>query len=198
MRIVTIALAALLLSAAPARADLIDLGNGMIYDPLQDLTWMQNASVAPVFSGRDPYPAIFLWVSEFEFGGYDDWRLPTAANGSPASEIFTLIGQFGFSYQQPNGGFVQYLDPYGNRLSSTNCCGPFYNIGLTYTDTPFIGWDLTMGMDPTSGIDVNSGHVWAVRDGRAAGDPNLAVQVPEPSSLLALGVGLLLALRQRR
>ena len=39
-----LALAALcvFVSAAPARADLINLGNGMIYDTLQDLTWMQD------------------------------------------------------------------------------------------------------------------------------------------------------------
>ena len=29
--------------ATPARADLIDLGNGMIYDTVQDLTWVQDA-----------------------------------------------------------------------------------------------------------------------------------------------------------
>jgi hypothetical protein len=30
--------------SGPAQAELIDLGNGMIYDTVQDLTWLQDAA----------------------------------------------------------------------------------------------------------------------------------------------------------
>jgi hypothetical protein len=55
----------------PSHAELIDNGNGLIYDDVLDITWAQNRN-----------PAILSWedantyASELTLGGATDWRLP--------------------------------------------------------------------------------------------------------------------------
>ena len=55
-----------------ANAGLIDRGNGLIYDDVLDVTWMQDANLAgDLMSWSDA----LLWADTLEYGGYDDWRL---------------------------------------------------------------------------------------------------------------------------
>ena len=62
----------LVIVSTATHAELIDRGNGLIYDSDQDLTWMQNAGA---FSGGS-WDAAMAWAENLEFGGFDDWRLP--------------------------------------------------------------------------------------------------------------------------
>jgi hypothetical protein len=69
-------------------ATLIDRGNGLIYDTDQDLTWLQDANYALtsgyatqlggyLMDGRMRWQEAMDWVDGLNYGGYDDWRLPT-------------------------------------------------------------------------------------------------------------------------
>jgi hypothetical protein len=96
-----------LLFNAPSVAGLIDRGNGMIYDDVLDLTWLQDANFAftsgysqinatggkdgPVYNiqsdGKMSWQAALEWAEGLVFGGFEDWRLPSIEplNGSTFS-----------------------------------------------------------------------------------------------------------------
>ena len=80
-RVLSLGFLALIVTANPARADMIDLGHGLIYDTVQDLTWMQDTMYARS-SGVDEdgwmtWDEAQAYASSLTYGGYDDWRLPT-------------------------------------------------------------------------------------------------------------------------
>lgn len=77
-----IALALLGLTSTTAQSALHDRGNGLIYDDVLDVTWLQDAR-KPYTSGylRD-WSGVMRWqpaidyAESFEYAGFDDWRLP--------------------------------------------------------------------------------------------------------------------------
>lgn len=88
-------LIAITLSTA-SNAGLIDRGNGMIYDDVLNITWLQDVNFAntsgytvsnatshprtkdSIYSdGRMGWKAANDWADQLVFGGYNDWRLPT-------------------------------------------------------------------------------------------------------------------------
>lgn len=76
------ALAALVLSGA-TQAALFDRGGGMVYDDDRNITWLFDMNYART-SGFDvdglmTWGAAAAWVDGLVFGGYSDWRLPTAS-----------------------------------------------------------------------------------------------------------------------
>jgi hypothetical protein len=92
-----LALVGLTLSLS-ANAGLIDRGNGLIYDDVLNITWLQNANYAQTSGyaaanangGRNSSPtniqadgsmgwvAANAWAAQLSYGGYDDWRLASA------------------------------------------------------------------------------------------------------------------------
>ena len=60
------------------RAELHDRGNGLIYDDVLNITWLQNAKSG---SNRKWKEAV-EWAANLEFQGYDDWRLPSMSVAS--------------------------------------------------------------------------------------------------------------------
>ena len=60
--------------ALASHAELIDRGNGLIYDSVQDLTWTQDAGMSGY---RTSWDDAMAWAANLEFGAYSDWRLPT-------------------------------------------------------------------------------------------------------------------------
>ena len=75
---------ALVLSASvftnSASAGLIDRGNGMIYDDVLDITWLQDANYAKTSGFRTSGIMLWKdansWARNLTYGGFDDWRLP--------------------------------------------------------------------------------------------------------------------------
>ncbi len=63
----------LLFSTVTPYADIIDRGNGLIYDSDQDLTWTQNADI----NGKMPQQTAVEWAETLVYQGFDDWRLPS-------------------------------------------------------------------------------------------------------------------------
>lgn len=70
-------------ASAPASAALFDRGNGLIYDSVLDVTWMQDAS----YAGAGPLytqDGAMAWADSLSYGGFDDWRLPSTLNVDPS------------------------------------------------------------------------------------------------------------------
>lgn len=87
MRFLTVSGLLLALTTVTAEAALYDRGNGMIYDDVLNITWLQDANYART-SGYDDDGAMGwneanTWASQLVYGGYDDWRLASARLQSP-------------------------------------------------------------------------------------------------------------------
>ena len=68
----------------PSHAELIDYGNGLIYDTVLDITWSQQATSAPM-SWDDAND----WAAGLRLGGVGGWRLPyisVAEGAGPRTE----------------------------------------------------------------------------------------------------------------
>ena len=200
-RIFVLLFALLLLPATAARADLIELKNGMIYDTLQDLTWLQDTRFART-SGFDadgllPQFEAIAWAHSLEFGGLTDWRLPRSflpgrtglEHAEESSELAILFYQLGW---RTDGSYTYAYPPSG-------ALGPFLNFHSTNAYPVFWfenrsneAWHPTFIWDVMDGGSESPQGAWAVREGQ----PN--ARVPEPSTLLVMGLGSLGLLRARR
>lgn len=91
------------------QAALINRGEGMIYDDVLNVTWLQDANYA-ITSGytqnqsftddKMTWSEANTWASELIFGGYSDWRLPSIipVNGPSFNNSFTFDGSSDNSY----------------------------------------------------------------------------------------------------
>ena len=106
--------------SSSSHAALYDRGNGLIYDDVLDVTWMQDANYAHTSGyaaanavgslgsgstniqadGRMGWDAANTWAAQLEYGGYDDWRLPSAGNAPTIQNPET--GEMDFRGQSPN------------------------------------------------------------------------------------------------
>lgn len=78
-KLIVAALAVLPLSV---NAALHDRGNGLIYDDVLDITWLQDANYAKT-SGYDEdglmtFDEANTWVKSLNYAGFSNWRLPKA------------------------------------------------------------------------------------------------------------------------
>lgn len=74
--------------SASANATLYDRGQGLIYDNVLNITWLQDANYA-MTSGYHPdgkmsWQQAVDWATQLNYAGYNDWRLPkqSPVNGS--------------------------------------------------------------------------------------------------------------------
>ena len=123
--------------ALASHAELIDRGNGLIYDSVQDLTWTQDAGMSGY---RTSWDDAMAWAANLEFGGYSDWRLPTTSRfddpscsaDARSSGVYDLF----FEHRlECTGGEMELLtelyDPWNNPV--------FLNVNRTryWTATPY-------------------------------------------------------------
>src|SRR5262249_52596522 len=104
----TISLLFLLAFTSSARATLIDRGNGLVYDTIQNISWTKQADI----SGLNNWQGQINFATNLVFGSYDDFRLAT---------IFEL----------DNLAFLQLLHPFDPPPGVppfTGNQGPFLNI----------------------------------------------------------------------
>ena len=149
-----------------SKAALIDRGNGLIYDNVLNITWIQDVALSSTQGG----PGIFnwhgarAWADQLVFGGYDDWRLPTLSpvNGVRFNAIFHCDGSadYGFGIASPgsaSAGFTgnelayMYHVNLGNKSRCTGD-GPYLD-GKTWG--PNVGVQNASFVDPLTGETVS-------------------------------------------
>ena len=109
-----------LAASESSKAALIDRGNGLVYDNVLNITWIQDVGL----SSTQGSPGIFnwhganAWADQLVFGGYDDWRLPTLSpvNGVKFNTVFHCDGSadYGFGIAAPGGASAGFT---GNELA---------------------------------------------------------------------------------
>jgi hypothetical protein len=146
-----LAIGVLSLAQTAPRAALIDRGNGLIYDSVLNVTWMQEVVLARTL-GADS-DGIFdwfgakTWADQLVFAGFDDWRLPTLGpiNGINWQRNFKCDGSadYGYGIASPDGASAGFL---GNELAymfhvnlgnQSRCKGE----GPDRTWGPDVGWN---------------------------------------------------------
>lgn len=198
-----------------AQAALIDRGGGMIYDDVLNITWLKDANYAATqFSesggvvgdvdGRMSWADANAWAENLVFGGFDDWRLPTALNSDGSGPCL------GFNCTGAELGYMFYTNMGATAGTSILGGSNAANLSLFSNLQSFIYWSGT-GNEPDPSrawvFVVSNGnqnpfgkngeyHGWAVR----AGDVGPPVPVPESGAewLLLCGLGGLAAQARRR
>ena len=120
-----------------AFAALYDRGNGLIYDDVLDITWLQDINYSKT-SGHDVDGLMIWqdakqWVDNLNYAGYNEWRLPSAnlINGSDPCYSFdgscdlgynNIISEFGYMYYSNLGNSAAYSSngTYGQNFESFN------------------------------------------------------------------------------
>lgn len=168
-----------------AQAALFDRGGGMIYDDDRNITWLADWNYAKT-SGFDEdggmdQPTALLWAAGLEYGGYTDWRLPTALNPDGSGPCFrwnctgSELGHFVYTVLGvTENNSILTGDPAKLAL--------FKNMQNTYwSSTEF--WHMDMGSVYQNSVNPNFAlFAVAVLDGDVTA-------IPESSTLLMMLVG---------
>lgn len=174
----------------PARATLIDRGNGLIYDDVLDITWLQDAGQG----GNRTWDDAVAWADTLVFQGFDNWRLPSisVSSGLPigfsanpvdcatATEVECRDNELGYMYYQNLGGMGDNLT--GNQGLIRNI-QPFHWSGTALSNP----WTfLFFSGEQVSDVqeENTTPFAWAVRPG------DVLATVPEPTTGLLLAAGL--------
>lgn len=199
-----------------SQATLVNNSDGTVTNTTRNTMWLQDANLAasmglgvagigsPSNTGGMDWSTANLWIAALntaQFGGYSDWRLPTARN---SDGTLTCIG---LAADKANCQGSEFGQLYYDELSNALFTG-FVNDG-PFTILPNTWWTseyLTGGLLPVAlGFQNGTNYsftpdsrdlsVWAVRDCGAAGcgDGNGGGghHVPEPGSAALAGLALL-------
>lgn len=132
--------------AFTTQAGLIDRGNGMIYDDVLNVTWLQDANYMKTSGASDSgyanWDSAQSWVNSLDFGGYTDWRLPTISpiSGNTYNTSFTFNGTSdrGFNNDSINSelGYMFYQNL--NNVSYYNNAGVGPQAGSESLNSAFV------------------------------------------------------------
>jgi hypothetical protein len=160
------------------RADLLDIGDGTVYDTDTNITWYKRPNNNPM-----TWDAAMKWAAGLTVGGYHDWRLPT----TPGTVYgYTNEGEMGRLYFDTLGNDQD--GPLANKGALPELQPYDYWSGKQFQDDPVnYAWAFDFGTGRQRSIGKNSiAYAIAVRSGgrhvprppsRGSGNENL----PEPS-----------------
>lgn len=192
-------------------AALIDRGGGLIYDDVQDITWLQDANYAKTTGydadGRMSWDNAVFWADNLSY--YDavrdtthiDWRLPGTMQPDPSCDNHNANNE-GYG-DNCTGSELGYLNNvYGIAVGASS---PFLNIpssaqnhrfwsGTESINTSY-AWYYDFATDrQNNNPKTSTYHLWAVMDG----DVGLATPIPVPAAAWLFGSALGLSVWFRR
>lgn len=180
-------------TALPTHASLIDYGNGMIYDDDIDLTMLKDMNYA-MTSGYDAdglmtWHEALIWADQLNFGGFNDWRLPSVAPCFDNDELCPGLGELAHIYYDELGGTMigpgwtpPDLSIFDNVMDGRYWASPEGDLYGSGYPTHTWWYSLANGTQDSWPIDGNIGYLWAVRDGNP---------VPIPGAIWLFVSGLL-------
>ena len=191
--------------SSASHAALYDRGNGLIYDDVLDITWMQDANALALFENysSSDYKATsgdaHNLISDLIYSGYDDWRLPSVGS-APRVGYDQYTGELGHMFFHNLGNTtgldnVSFSDATdGSTMSFLNVQQYAYMYSEYYSGNVNLSWVFNMS-DGYQYFDElyysGNGALWAVRDGDS---------IPIPATAWLFGsaiAGLLVANRKR-
>lgn len=125
---------------------LINRGNGLIYDDVQDITWMQDANYSDTsgqsLNGTLNHADATNWVANLNFGGFDDWRLPTLSplNGTSYDFAFSFDGTTdrGFNQVTPDNELAYMFSTNLDNTSYFTTNGTSTQLGSSSFNSSFV------------------------------------------------------------
>lgn len=175
-------------------AALVDRGNGLIYDNVLDITWLQDAGLGGLRTWTDAVS----WADGLVFEGFDDWRLPSMEVSGDTTVVSCLIApeaacrdnELGYMYYYnltPVGDTPPtdlFTDLSGDQGLIRNLGGDHWS-GTELASDPNDAWGLFfhIGDDYTDSKGAFS-RAWAVRPGDSV------APVPVPGTVLLMGTAL--------
>ena len=185
--------------SSSSHAALYDRGNGLIYDDVLDITWMQDANYAQTsgydLDGRMTWADANTWADQLSYGGFDDWRLASAGN-APAY-AYTATGELGHMFYNNLGNTaytsilnnVSFTDatPGGGTESFLNVQSSVYWYGEENpSSSNFAPAFYTYDGRQVNGYKGGRHYSWAVHDGDIGASP-----VPLPAAFWLFASGLI-------
>jgi hypothetical protein len=138
-----------------------------------------------ISNGRMTWFGAMAWADQLVYGGYSDWRMPTAdANCSGYNCIGSEMAHL--FYNELGGVALNDIATTHNAnfsLFSNVQSSGYWSGTEIYPDAWLFGYDTGNQFHLSS---ITEQYAWAVRDGDVA-----AAAVPEPETFLLLGAGLL-------
>ena len=203
--------AALSVATLSAQAALVARPGGMVYDSVQNITWLQNWNT----NGLMDWTTANNWANDLVYGGFSDWRLPTT-NTTASSNCDSIIDAgpsfprqyFGLNCTGSEMGHMFYNE-FGaiagdgilagsnaaNLAMFTNVQSVDYWSGTEFAPDPGYAWNfLTSVGFQFIGVKNVAMYAVAVRPGDVA-----AIPEPQTYAMLLAGLGALaVAVRRRR
>jgi hypothetical protein len=173
-----------LFSFGSAHADLINNGNGFIYDNHSNITWY-DYTYNPSMAGGYSWDQARAWVAGLIVGGVSGWQLPSASALKPGNDsaIESQLGNLYYVLSQTSGGLTN-TDLFSNLQSVvywTSTIDPKWggDPGKAFAFSFITGYQGTAFINlPYSALAVHEGNI---------GVPS---QTPIPGALFLFAPGL--------
>lgn len=225
MKIMKYLLATLLTAGAfyssIASATLISRTGGMVYDTVLNITWLADANYAKTqylqsggtqgdSDGRMTWVQADAWAKNLVYGGYDDWRLPSALNTNgtgPCIGYYCSESELGNLFYNSFSGIAGTSNGFTNNDPDLTLFTNIQHILGVGLPNPYYWTSTLSGTFQAVDFFMNSGlqhlgsrgtaeFVWAVRDGDVAAVS--VVPVPATIWLFGLVFGILSIMQKIR